>query len=205
MTPKILSQAGISLADIYNVEGSIAGVDFLDANQIQLVHDMGGTVFSERLVGDIIRGTTGAVAQNTFYDVTLNPPQGIYRVLGVFVFALTAARSLRAAVSLRSTLTGREIPIFAWTDTGDVEKDVRMIDNGGAAINALGLIQSTGKETMPSLGLSVGQRGQVGDEIVFRGSTSGFGAGTVETIVLVYTAAAFSSQISPVGLPIPGW
>ena len=43
---KILSQAGISLADLYNVEGSIAGIEQLDTRELPIVHEMSGTIFS---------------------------------------------------------------------------------------------------------------------------------------------------------------
>ena len=65
--PKILSQAGDSLADSYDVAGSIAGVDDLITQDVQLLHEMGGTIFSERLTSQVLTIASGSIAQNSEY------------------------------------------------------------------------------------------------------------------------------------------
>lgn len=205
--PKVLAQAGTSLADIYDVEGSIAGVEEIDSREVHLLHEMGALLFSEQLVGRIERTTTGATPQNTTWDLAIPLPAGltgVFRVLGVYVQTDLAGRVNNVQVSLRSVALGREVPVFLWDTTNDVESDVRIVDNDAAAAAAFALVQTT-PQVMPSLGVGLGQREQVGDEIVFRGLTSGFGAGNVIVVALVYLASLRTTAVSSVGLPIPGW
>ena len=203
--PKVLAQAGVSLADVYDIEGSIAGVDQLLSSEVVLSHEMGGTVFSERLVGSIERLQTGAVAQNTAFDLTLvTPPAGIFRIVAVYVQADLSARTSFVQVSLRDPTTEREIPIFIWQVTNDLQSSIRIVENGGAAGTAAALIQAS-PTGIPSLGVGAGQRVRVGEEIVCRGLTSGFGAGTVVHTMLIYLAVASVPGLPSVGLPVPGW
>jgi len=201
---KVLAQAGISLADIYEVEGSIAGVDQLISEEVHLLHEMGGVIFSERLIGQLARVTTGAIAQNLSSDQTFEAPPDIYRVLGVYVQADVPGRTARAQVSLRDPTTGREIPIFVWDSTNDVETVIRLIEDGTLDDNASALVQ-TSPQVMPSMGIGTGQRLRVGEEIVFRPVSSGFGAGTVTITALVYLASSTVSGVGSHGLPIPAW
>lgn len=205
---KILAQAGISLADVYDVVGSIAGVSqLLSQEGVGLQHEMGGTLFSERLRGNIERLTTGDLAQNVTWDLTFTIDPGIhlYRVLGVYVQADAPARVTQAQVSLRSAEQGRELPIFIWDSTNDVDTNIRVLENGAAVTSDFAMMQ-TRPQAMPSLGISGDQRTRVGDEIVFRGLTSGFGAGTVEVVALFYLAfPSFTSSVSSRGLPLPAW
>jgi len=203
--PKVLAKAGVSLADIYDVEGSIAGVSQLISRDVSLLHEMGATIFSERLIGEISRQETGDILQNVTWNLTvLVPPAGIYRVVGVQVLADTAARVSIAQVSLRSLGATREIPIFVWDQANDPSSGIRIVDDGAATATMQALIQ-TSPVTMPSLGIGRGQASSVGDQIVFRGLTLGFGAGTVEAVALVYLASSRTTSISSVGLPIPAW
>ena len=202
---KILTQSGASLADIYDVQGSIAGIEQLETKELPIVHEMGATVFSERLFGQILRGTTGALLQNATWDITIAAPAAIYRVLGVFMFVDTAARTSIAQVSLRAIGTNREMPISIWNASNDVESSLRFQDNGAAIGTSIGLVQNRAP-IMPSLGISDGQLGRVGDEIVFRGLTTGFGAGNLTAVALIYVgSSAITPAISSFGLPIPGW
>ena len=205
--PKVLAQAGFSLADVYDVQGSIAGVDQLVTEEVHLVHEMGGTIFSERLGGAIIRATTGALNQSTTWDViTTGLPAGIWRVEGVYVQSDTAGRSDRAQVSLRDINAGREFPLFVWDATNDFQSDIRIIENGAAVGNDAALIQTSPVPNLPSLGIASGQRTQrVGEEIAFRGQTTAFGAGTITHTALIYIAFMRLRGVSSIGLPIPGW
>jgi len=202
---KILSKSGDSLADMYDVEGSIAGIEQLETRELPIVHEMGGTVFSERISGFIRRNVTAAINQSTAFDeVSTGLPAGPYRVLGVYVQADVASRVDRAQVSLRNPLSGREIPIFIWDVNHDVEKDIRIVENGSAVSEDRALVQAF-PVVMPSLGIGRFQPQRVGEEIVFRGASSAFGAGTVLLTSLVYVAFSEVGGISSRGLPVPGW
>ena len=205
---KILSKSGDSLADVYDVEGSIAGIDELETNELGIVHEMGATVFSERFGAEIVRLATGDLSQNTAFDTTLTtPPPNIYRVLGVLVLMSTTARLTYVQVSLRDPTTGREMPIFMWEGSEDQETNLRIVENNGAAANAIALRSRFGPQPVQTLGVSDGQPRRVGEEIVFRGLTAGFGAGTVEGIALVHLGITevAGSGLSSRGLPVPSW
>lgn len=206
--PKILSQSGDSLADVYDVKGSIAGIDQLETRELPIVHEMGNTVFSERLGAEIVRLPTGDILQNANFDVTLaSPPPNIFRVLGVVVLLDTTTRINIAQVSLRSTV-GREVPFFVWDIADDIETSIRIVENNAAATNTIALRSRFGPQGgVPTLGVSDGQPRMVGEEIVFRGRAAGFGAGTVECIALVHLASPEVTQgsLSSRGLPVPGW
>lgn len=202
---KILSQAGSSLADTYNVEGSIAGIDQLETRELPIVHEMGGTIFAERLSGGMDRRTTGAIAQNTDWDIILTG-LGRFpsRILGIFVFSDDASRLSHATVSVRDPLDEREVPIFAW-DTGEAVVTVRIQDDGAAVANevALNNVLNVAAAT-PSLLIGTDQPAPI-DQMAFRGRTSGFGAGTVVVTMLMYKAFSEIGGISSRGLPLPSW
>ncbi len=201
---KILARTGMSLADLYDIVGSVAGVETLVSREVFLTHEMGGTIQSERMVGELERMTSTALAQSLTWDITLEAPPNIYRVLGVYCQATEAARTANVQVSLRNPATGREIPIFVWDSANDLETNIRIIDNGAAISSDIALVQ-TSPQTMPTLGIGDGQRRRVGEEIVFRGNTSAFGAGTIEIIALVYLGFPHIGDVSSHGLPLPGW
>jgi len=201
---KILSQSGMSLADVYNVEGSIAGIDELESREVTLVHEMGATIFSERFGSSIRRGTTGDVAQSTNFDFTLTEfGQGAVRIVNIAVFADTAGRIVNAQVSINNG-DDREVPIWAWSSATDGENNIRVQVVGGAiAVRSLMLpILSPG--TFPTMLSGPAQPVRV-PNITFRGSTSGFGAGTVELVLVIHTLFSQSQGLSSLGLPIPGW
>lgn len=201
---KILSQAGITLADVYNVEGSVAGIEQLETRELTIVHEMGGTIFSERLTGAIRRITTGALTQNTDFNVVITDlPDGIWRVLNVLVIASATTRVSRAQLSIRDALDGREVPMLVWDVANDLESIVEIVENGGATGSQFALIPATGWQT-PTMGVGIGQRATV-NELALRGRTSSFGAGNVTVIALIYIAHSHVGGISSRGLPIPGW
>lgn len=202
--PKILAQAGISLADIYDIAGSIVGVEQLQSQEVSLVHEMGATIFSERLTGTIGRITSGALLQNVTFGFTLTPPDGIYRILGISVFTDVAARMVRTSLLLRAPTNQREMPIFVWDSTNDLESAMT-IDDDGTVSDVTALIQTAPQPGIPSLGIGVGQRATVGELIRLRGRTSGFGAGDVTVTAIVYFAFPTTTSISSFGVPIPAW
>ena len=202
MSPKILAQAGNSLADVYDVEGSIAGIDQLETRELPIVHEMGQTVFSERLSGSIRRQTTGAINQSTAWDLTLaDLPATPFRILNLLVVA-DAARVSHCNLALQNG-TGREIPIFMWDTGEDTETTLRLVENGAAISTQTALTNN--RRQLPSLGIGSDQPQIIGDVISFRGQTTAFGAGTVTVVALVYVAFSQLAGISSRGVPIPGW
>jgi len=205
---KILSQSGISLADAYDVEGSIAGVDELLSKEVQLVHDMASTLFSERFSTAIIRASSGAIAQSTAFNQTLTPDVTSYfRILGVTVLSDQPARLANMNVSLRDPILGRETPIWIWESTqtapqAPLSLTVQLDENGGGVIATNEWMNGTWLG--PSIGCGT-QQPQRTPEITFRGLTTAFGAGTATQIVLVTLAFSDLQGISSHGLPVPGW
>lgn len=204
--PKVLSQAGNSLADIYDVRGSVAGIETLETHELPIVHEMGGTVFSERLSGAFSRSTTGALAQNTTWDIAVTGlGNGISRILGLVVFTTDAARLTEVTASVRDSDVGREVPIFIW-DLNEAVIGGRIQDDGAAVGSVAFLSNAGGGVNLPSL-LIGDEQPQPIPEVAFRGLTSGFGAGTVTTTLVFYRAFSETAGagVSSRGLPIPGW
>ena len=203
---KILSQAGNSLADTYDVEGSIAGIDQLETHELPIVHEMGNTVFSERLSGNIRRVTSGSISQSSNWDVVLSDlGSGISRILGVFVFSDSLSRLSLATLSVRADDDEREVPIFAW-DSNEASFTARIDDSGIGDVSGMG--SNLNVATLPSILIGRGQSKQVG-QIAFRGTTNAFGAGTVVTTALIYIAfsavGGVPGNTSSRGLPVPSW
>jgi len=201
---KIQSQSGNSLADVYDAEGSIAGIETLETHELPIVHEMGATVFSERLGGFISRGTTGAILQTITWDVVLTNVGLIpSRLLGVVVFADDGSRVSHATVSIRDPLAEREVPIFVH-DSAEKIIIARLDDNG--TIGPVELLQNQMPNGIPSMLIGTEQEQPV-DQIAFRGLSTTFGAGDVTVTMMLYRAEAQAQAggISSRGLPIPGW
>jgi len=200
---KILSQSGISLADVYNVQGSIAGIEQLESREVSLTHDMASTIFSERYVTTFRRLTTGDILQSVAFDVNVdNLPSTPTRILGIAVLADNAARVERCSVNVRD---GSEQDIPIWSFSVGNSEPIRMLDDG-SVVNLSLLIPTPGSVFVPGM---IGGSGQPStsmmDGISLRGASTAFGAGTVEVIGVVYMAFAFRAGLSSLGLPIPGW
>jgi len=202
MSIKILAQTGISIPDVYDLKGSGFGPLFMQDREIHLVHEMGHTIFSERLGATIRRQTTGAVLASTGWDFEIvDLPATPVRVLGVSVITDNSARLSVATVSLRQTASQREIPIFEWdANEGVITSDLE--DNAGGAGNTSSLVPV--RTVLPSLLVGSDSQQPMG-AIAFRGSTTAFGAGDVTTVALIHIAFAQVGGISSYGLPIPGW
>lgn len=205
---KILSQAGDSLADIYDVEGSIAGIDSLETNELPIVHELGATVFSERISANMRRGTSGGVAASTAWDVEManfGAGTAVVRILSIAVFVDTTARVDHVTVSVRDVLNGREVPMFAWdVNQGGVETAVRVREEGAAAAETIMLTPKGANAVLPNLLIGPGQPNEVA-EIAFRGITTAFGAGTVVATVIIQQCFAQLRGLSSRGLPVPSW
>ncbi len=201
--PKILAKSGDSLADVYDVAGSIAGIDDLISKDVSLVHEMGGTIASERLRGNVVLLLTGDIAQNTTFNVSLSVGPRITRLLAMQVLVVPVARLTNVQVSITATalLGSNEVPIWCWDSTDSV-RAIKILIGGSIADRTL-LVPAV-IPTIPNLAIGTNQPLPMGT-ISLRGRTSGFGAGTVETSLLLYTAFPELQGVSSRGLPIPGW
>lgn len=203
---KIQARVGSTLADTYDARGGIAGLEDLRTPEVALVHEMGGTIQSERFSSFIRRGTTGDLGQSLGWEVLFeNLPAGVTRLLGVTVFADVSARTERASVLLRDPLAGggREIPIWIWDQATGIFRVVRMdIEGSVASVPVLSPVEPN--PYIPTLLVHNDQPQSVG-EIAFRGQTTAFGAGTVEHVILLHIAFAAIGGLSSRGLPIPSW
>jgi len=203
---KILSQGGRSLADMYQVVGSIAGVDELISREVTLVHDMHSTLFSERFRTTIRRVATGDQPQNTNFVAEINNmPAGVTRLLGVQIVSEDASRLSFCSVNVfdpNDTPLGQGFPIWIWSGTS---KSVRLVHDG--ALTTLdGLIGEPGTIYLPSFTGGSGQHSaSYVEDIRFRGRTTGFGAGTVDTDLLLYIAFTFTGGINAFGAQVPSW
>ena len=205
---KVLSQAGISLSDIYDVEGSVVGIEQLIPSEVRLEHEMGGAIFSERLSAGIRRQTTGAITQSTPFDLfMIGLPAGIYRILGVKVTADLAARVANVNLSVvgidATGALGQEMPFFVWDSGVDSEITLRTTDLGPAAANFVGLV--TDRVQTPTIAVSTGQPQLVGSQIAMRGNSAAFGAGNIVVTAQVLIAFSEIGGISSIGLPVPSW
>jgi len=200
---KILSQAGSSLADMYDVEGSIAGIDQLRTEELPIVHEMGATLFSERFRTTFRRATTGLMTQNFSFDFTMGFPEGIARILGVQVLTDDAARLLHVQVSLNDPQAEQDFPVWVWDGTN---LDVVRIQDDGTTNDVLELL-------VPRVGLQIPcfatnrqtHSGQEMSSMILRGRTTGFGAGSVFATVLVNFAFTFRAGVSNFGSRNPSW
>jgi len=210
--PKILSQAGISMAPGYSIEGGIIGVEELDTHDVILAENFGDRVFSERLRSLTAELTATDVLQSAAFSATLPGtglgfPDGPSRILGVTVLHDgDAADVLRVQVSMADQSTGLEFPVYAWDDTVGAEI-TGLWDIGSGAINVFflpALVDNT-----PNLMTRTGNAALM-PNLIMRGSTTAFGAGNVTIVGLVHVALANAPTPVPGdpsshGLPLPGW
>jgi len=212
---KILAQAGISLADVYDVKGSIVGVEQLLSQEVALFHEMGSTVFSERMGGGVLRFLSGTINQSTAFNILSgvgNFPEVVTRILGVEVFLASGnggrMENCQLSVSAPNgggTGTRRDFPIWKWDTTNDVEQGIQIVDNGSAAGNRELLVPVNPLPGIPSFQFGTLQPSVPVPEFAFRGISSAFGAGTVLATCLIYISNAQTVRPSSYGLPIPSW
>jgi len=209
-TRKILSQAGISLADIYDVEGSVVGLEELDVSDIKGVQDLGPVIHSERLNTFHLIADSGAILQNATWNVELGAfPDSVNRILSIFVLANIAARTSYCSVAIHDPNTVVDHPIWVWDTTDDVESQIRWeLGAGPQTFFALRPSHDVAGGA-PNLLVRTGARWQM-PSLFFRGVASGFGAGTVQVRALIQVArpdhgAPPPGAPSSHGLPIPSW
>ena len=199
---KILSRSGDSLADTYDVQGSIAGIEQLRSDEVTLVHEMGSTFFSERFSTFLRVALSGTLNQgNGFGTFLTDLPSVPSRVLGVVVFADTAARIDNVSLAVRSEFSDREMPIWVWDQTTEV--DVR-IDALGSGVVTRSMFIPLPLQTLPTFAGGGGQP-QIVEDLVFRGEAAAFGAGTVAVTALIYLAFSQIGGLSSRGLTVPSW
>ena len=208
---KILSKSGSSLADTYQVEGSIAGIEELLSENVNLVHEMGATIMSERLAGRLVVMAPNAAAQNVNWDVgiasNLQPIQPT-RLLGVAVVVDVTSRISHASVHIATIpplQSLQDIPIWSWEAGAgsDFERTVR-IKMDGTAANLIMLQPSFDTPMIPNLIIGTAQQIPV-PAINFRGRTASFGAGTVLPQCILYLAFPERQTPASHGLPLPSW
>lgn len=201
---KIQSQAGDSLADVYDVRGSIAGIDHLETRELGIIHEMGGTVFSERFSMRVIRVNIGARAQNIDFTaaVTLEAPVTPTRILGTCVFCDAGARIAKVALLARSETDSREFPIWVYDGSNFIEVDM---EDSGLGLGSFDVLQGEPSLSMlPSFASGLNQP-QMVETLQARGRTTAFGAGTVTPVCLWLVAFSRLEGLSSRGLPIPSW
>lgn len=204
---KILSQAGKSLADMYDLEGSIVGIDDLDTRNLPIVHDVSGTVFSERLRFSPFTAITGALPQNTNFDLAFGPIAGdsVARLTGVSVFCNIAAQVATCSVSIHRHAFGsvvqRDIPVWIWG--GDSFATRVSLD--GAPVQRDALLGAPGQVQLPQFVGGEKQGPNPTTDIWMRGRMAGFGAGTETVWFVLFIAFSQTDGISNYGARIPSW
>ena len=204
---KILSQAGTSLADVYDVEGSVVGLEELDVAEIKGVHDLGPTIHSERLRTFLLRADTTLINQSTVWNVTLGAlPDSINRLLSIAVIADTAAVIDHCQVSIGDPDSGLDHVIWAWDNLVDAEITLREF---AATVFLLRPVSQLAGGA-PNLLSRTGAGGGAMPNLIFRGITLAFGAGTVRAQAMIQVCrpdrgAPSPGEPSSFGLPIPGW
>jgi len=209
--PKILSQAGISLADSYDIEGSIVGVDNLDANNVALVHEMGATIQSERLETHVIQINSGVLEADDTFDIDITTiPDSINRILGIYVTVDVTARMDFCSVALRPRdLTADAFPLWSWDTDTDIEVDIRIMQ-GGTTANRLMLVPTEKAQYAFQVIMTRGGLGLAIPFISFSGVAKGFGAGELNAAAHVLlcrpdAVTPAAGEPSSHGLPIPSW
>lgn len=200
---KILSQSGQSLADIYDIEGSVAGLENLETRELPIVHEMGATILSERFTTRIFRLATGDILQSASWRIELTTlPETPARLLGVQVITDNATRISRAAVLGTDPTVEQDIPLWVWNAT--VSETVTMEDLAVAATFNY-LVPREGA-SIPSFVGGREQQDNMVSQVTFVGLSTAFGAGNVLCTALLYLAFPRRDiNISSKGLPIPSW
>ena len=203
---KILSQSGKSLADMYDVQGSIAGIEQLETRDLPIVHEMGATVLSERFTTRVFRIPTGPILQNVEFAVELTTlPETPARLLGVQVIIDTTARISRCAVMGTDPTLGQDFPLWVM-ETVAAAESVIMEDAGVSAVQRILIPRTSITLNFPTFVGGSEQQDSMVSSVTFMGLTTGFGAGTVSLAALLYLAfPRRDGSVSSLGLPIPSW
>jgi len=204
---KVLGDAGRTLADVYDIDGSIVKIGELDSESVKTVHEMGSTIFAERIEGHILTASTAALAQNVGITASIAglPKVPTMRLLALMVTVDTTSRVLTCNVSIRGQAQAgglaQQMPIWVWD--GSNEDTVRFfIDD--VTTNALALRAQPEYTFLPNMLIGFPQPVRA-NSLHLGGFTSGFGAGDVTLTLTAYLALAASPSLGSGGLPIPSW
>jgi len=125
--------------------------------------------------------------------------------IGNMAVITDADRISFCSLAIRDDDTGREVPIFVWDTTIDGVNNIRIQENGQTISNVLVLRPiSTPALDQRCLILGSSQPRRLG-QLVFRGRTTGFGAGDVTPVAVVTIYSAESQGLSSHGVPVPSW
>ena len=202
---KILSRSGDSLADVYDAEGSIAGIEQLETRELPIVHEMGNTVFSERFTTRIFRVPTGSILQNVTFRVELDTlPETPCRLLGINVWVFPDARLTACAVLATDPTVSQDMPVWVWDPAA--AEELWSGEDVGSQLSRFALIPHAGLSIFPSFTGGREQQDNMVSALTLTGITSGFGAGTVDVVAgLLLAFPRRDVNISSRGLPIPSW
>lgn len=205
----IQTKAGESLADQYQVAGSSVEITELrDKEGINLSHDMGAVLLSERMELQNRQISAEAVAQGVNFEETFTAPglaDAPSRLIAIRMIANETARILRATLMLQDPQSGREVPLFAWDSAADAEVVVLWSDNGAARAGDFLLAPVIAVTILPVLLVRMGALHTM-PNLILTGRTEAFGAGTVTLRCLMTIAAPIAGPTgATVGLPIPSW
>jgi len=204
MSRRVLSQSGTSLADAYDILGSIAGIETLETEEVRVVHDLAQTLTMERMRARIsVFGGGASHAQNTAFAVALNPlTASPARIIGITVEVDETSRLTHCNVCVRDPLNATEMPLWVWDGTNE---DIIRMDDGTALANQIVLRPSEFYKPLPCTLYGIDLPEHV-NQFRLRGLTSGFGAGTVTVTVQLYSSFIDApGALSSRGVPVPSW
>lgn len=199
--PDILGDAGKSIADIYDVLGSVVGIEKLEATELPLVHEMGGTVFSERFSIFTRRSTVTVNQSSAFGQAIIDLPATPCRLLGVEVLTTDNTRISHATVNLRDAGVPREFSVWVWDQANALTIS---IDDGAGSVLLEVLVPQASLLAVPNFCGGIGQP-QAVESAITRGVSTAFGAGTVTITTLLHLAFSEVGGLSSKGLPVPSW
>jgi len=203
---KVQSRVGRSLADLYDVEGSIVGIEDLLSGDVNVVHDMAWTAAAEQRTSAIRRAAT-SFAQST--DVTVEIaglPLDNFVLQGLAVITDDESRLVNATVVARNIARTQDYPLWVWDERNTPDDaPVRLEDNNVTA-NFDFLIPVPGAVSPPMAmhGRNQPDRGGILELRLLARSTA-FGAGTVSVTLLAMISLVNPGGLnnSAYGLPVP--
>lgn len=209
---KILAQTGMSLADSYDVEGSICDIsDLLTKEGVNLTQEMGATIVSERMQSSFLELRADGILQSVAFNVVSDPlPDCVNRLLGACVigtFSATGTGVSACSLAIRDNVTGREYPFWAFDTVAGLESAIFWSDDG-AAVAEVSIVEPT-ISSLPEMVFRQGAA-KLMPSIVFRGEMVAFGAGTPDVIAMIHLGRASATapgagEPRSHGLPMPGW
>ena len=210
---KFESQSGAAAADTYETVGSSLDLDEVNDGQgVSFVDEMGARVMAERMNSVMARVVSSNRSQDSEISENLlgtgiNPtPDAPTRIIGVTVTIPLAAagRIENIMLAIRDINLSRENIFWSWDLVNDDE--VETFYNNETTESDVLLLRST-VNLLPVMLTRAGNE-RVMPQVVVRGFTSSFGAGTVTTTIVAHLMRATTQAPAPgeprlPGLPIP--